>query len=106
MDGVKIIARNAFYRALAPFRSAYDNYRDDHDYFRKLTQSHGLFVSRSGHLEVHLITPVNFPPKIQRIVENLFAEINQQKLLLPDGSGKVLQFFLGQKSGIQLADHG
>lgn len=104
MDGVKVIARNAFYRALTPFRSAYDNYRDDHDYFRKLSQSHGLLVSRSERLEVHLITPVNFPPKIQRIVENLLAGINQQNLLLPDGSGKVLQFFLGQKAGIKLAN--
>ena len=104
MDGVKVIARNAFHRAVAPFRSAYDNYRDDHDYFRKLTRSHGLLVSRTGQLEVHLITPVNFPPKIRRIVENFLAEINQQKLLLPDGSGQVLQFYLGQKSGIQLAD--
>lgn len=104
MDGVKVIARNAFYRALAPFKSAYDNYRDDHDYFRKLTQSHALLVNRSGRLEVHLITPVNFPPKIQRIVDDLLAEINQQKLVLPDGSGTVLKFFLGQKAGIKLAD--
>lgn len=104
MDGVKVIARNAFYRALAPFKSAYNNYRDDHDYFRKLTQSHGLLVNQSGRLEVHLITPVNFPPKIQRIVDNLLNEMNQQKLLLPDGSGTVLQFFLGQKAGIQLAN--
>ncbi|MEX2381238.1 MAG: putative transposase, partial [Opitutales bacterium] len=103
MDGVKIIARNAFYRALAPFKSAYDNYRDDHDYFRKLTQSHGLLVGRSDRLEVHLITPVNFPPKIQRIIENLLAKINQQNLLLPDGSQRVLQFFLGQKAGFKLA---
>lgn len=103
MDGVKVIARNAFYRAFAPFKLAYDNYRDDHDYFRKLTQSHGLLVNRSGRLEVHLITPVNFPPKIQRIVDKLLGEINQQKLLLPDGSGRVIQFSLGQKAGIQLA---
>jgi len=103
MDGVKIIARNAFYRALAPFKSAYDNYRDDHDYFRKLSQSHGLLVGRAGQVEVHLITPVNFPPKIQRIVEKLLVKCNEQNLLLPDGSGRVLQFFLGQKQGINLA---
>ncbi len=34
----------------------------------------------------------------------IMAEINQQKLLPPDGAGTVLQFFLGQKAGIQLAD--
>ncbi|HIG27293.1 MAG TPA: hypothetical protein EYQ50_05660 [Verrucomicrobiales bacterium] len=33
------IDQNVFYRTLAPFRKAYDNYRDDHDQFRQLTYS-------------------------------------------------------------------
>ena len=39
MDAIKITARNLFYRALAPFKAAYNHYRDDHDYFRELSQS-------------------------------------------------------------------
>lgn len=81
-------------------RTEDDNCRDDQDYFRKLTHSHGLRVNRSERLEIHLIKPVNFPPKPQRIVDHLFAEINQQKLVRPDGSGTVLQFFPGPKAGI------
>ena len=38
MDVLRITARNLFYQALQPFKKAYDNYRDDHDHFRKLTQ--------------------------------------------------------------------
>jgi hypothetical protein len=32
LDAVKVVARNVFYRALAPFKAAYDNYRDDHEH--------------------------------------------------------------------------
>jgi hypothetical protein len=39
LDTIRIMARNAFYVALAPFKRAYNNYRDDHDYFRQLTQA-------------------------------------------------------------------
>jgi hypothetical protein len=35
----RVIARNVFYAALGPFKKAYNNYRDDHDQFRQLTQS-------------------------------------------------------------------
>ena len=31
MDSLKLIARNAFYRALRPFKTAYNNFRDDHE---------------------------------------------------------------------------
>src|SRR5690606_9121181 len=55
MDAIKVLARNGFYRALVPFKRAYDNYRDDHDYFRKLTRAHGLLIGRADHLEVQLI---------------------------------------------------
>ena len=37
LDAIKVVARNEFYRALAPFRKAYDNYRDDREHFRRLT---------------------------------------------------------------------
>ncbi len=42
MDAIKITARNLFYQALVPFKKAYNNYRDDHDYFRQLTLSAGV----------------------------------------------------------------
>ena len=106
MDAIKVLGRNAFYRALLPFKHAYDNYRDDHDFFRRLTRSHGILIRRSDHLEVRLISTVNFAPKIRRIIEHLLCEINSVGLELPDGSGLKLRFYLGSKAGIQLApDH-
>jgi len=42
MDSLRVIARNVFYKALAPFKKAYNNYRDDHDQFRQLTQASGV----------------------------------------------------------------
>jgi hypothetical protein len=42
LDSLKLITRNAFYQALQPFKSAYNNYRDDHELFRNLTQADGV----------------------------------------------------------------
>ena len=103
MDAVKVLARNAFYRTLLPFKHAYDNYRDDHDYFRKLTRSHGILIGRAEHVEVQLISPVNFPPKIRRIIEQFLEQLNATDLELPDGSGRKIRLLLGSKAGIQLA---
>ena len=103
MDAVKVLARNAFYRMLSPFKNAYDNYRDDHDYFRKLTRSHGILIRRADHLEVQLISPVNFPPKIRRVIEQFLEQLNAIDMELPDGSGRKIRLFLGSKAGIQLA---
>jgi hypothetical protein len=45
MDNLRVIARNVFYAALGPFKKAYNNYRDDHDQFRHLTQCSGCWKS-------------------------------------------------------------
>ena len=55
LDAIKVAARNEFYRALAPFRKTYDNYRDDHDHFRRLSQSGGVLRWNGRALEVHLL---------------------------------------------------
>ena len=55
LDAVKVVARNVFYRALAPFKAAYDNYRDNHEHFRRLTQSAGVLRWNGRKLEVHLL---------------------------------------------------
>ena len=103
MDSLKIIARNAFYRAMASFKTAYDNYRDDHDFFRNLTLAHGILVSHGATIDVHLIPTTNYDPKKRRIVEDILAEINAAAQPMPDGSNRTLRFFLGDKQGIKLA---
>jgi hypothetical protein len=103
MDSIKLIARNVFYNALAPFKRAYDNFRDDHAYFRNLTQSHGILIQRGASLEVHLISPVPHPKKIRGIINAMLQDINATAPTIPDGSGRILRFYLGSKQGIKFA---
>jgi hypothetical protein len=51
MDSLKLIARNAFYQALQPFKTAYNNYRDDHEMFRNLTQADGVLIESAEQVE-------------------------------------------------------
>lgn len=96
LDALRLIARNQFYSALQPFKAAYDNYRDDHDYFRDLTQSSGLLRWTGDTLEVHLTPRVNYQPKLRKILQAILASYTEQALKLPDGSGRKLSFHLAE----------
>ena len=102
MDPLKITVRNLFYRALEPFKKAYDNYRDDHDYFLQLTLSSGVLERGAGRITVHLMPKVNYSPQRQRIIGKLLEQVNQEGLPLPDGTGRKLRFRLGHKSELEL----
>jgi hypothetical protein len=65
IDAIKITARNLFYRLFAPFKIAYDNYRDDHDHYRQLTQCDGVLRWTGTEIEVHLVPQGNYPPKLR-----------------------------------------
>ena len=103
MDALKLLARNAFYAALAPFQEAYDNYRDDHVLFRNLTRAHGLLIEHGDEVEVLLNPTANYPPKLTRIVHDMLEQINATGPLMPDGSGRRLRFRLAENEHIQLA---
>ena len=103
LDSLKLIARNAFYRALQPFKRAYNNYRDDHELFRNLTQADGVLVEKAEQVEAYLLPTVNYPPKLEKIVQGLLAELNAIDLQMPDGSGRRLRLHLGEKSDLQVA---
>ena len=102
-DALKLIARNAFYNALAPFKKSYDNYRDDHVIFRNLTHAPGLLTSSGNQLTATLHPTAPHPPARRKIIEELLEEINQTAPLLPDGSGRTIRFELGKREGIELA---
>jgi hypothetical protein len=103
MDSLKLIARNAFYRALRPFKTADNNYRDDHELFRNLTQADGVLVGSTQQVEVYLLPTVNYPPKLEKIVSGLLAQINATQPIMPDGSGRRLRLHPGEKTGLQVA---
>lgn len=103
LDSLKLTARNAFYQALAPFKTAYDNYRDDHELFRNLTQADGVLAEAADQVDAYLLPTVNYPPAIEKIVCELLTEINAKDPRMPDGSGRRLRLHLGKKAGLQVA---
>ena len=105
MDTLRITVRNLFYRALEPFKKAYNNYRDDHDYFRQLTLSSGVLEMGAQLVTVHLMPKVNYSPQLRRIIGKLLEQLNQQGLELPDGTSRKLRFQLGHKSELELNIH-
>lgn len=102
MDLLRILARNAFYAALAPFKKAYDNYRDDHDYFRQLTQASGVLEVQPEQIVVHLMPRVNYSPQLRRIIGEVLEGLNARQPQLPDGSGRRLKLRLGRRSELKL----
>lgn len=102
MDAIKITARNLFYRLFEPFKVAYDNYRDDHDYFRELTQCDGVLRYTGTEIEVHLVPQVNYQPKLRNIITARLDQINAGGLTLPDGSGRPLRLLLTRKEQISV----
>ena len=103
MDNLRVIARNAFYAALAPFKKAYNNYRDDHDQFRQLTQASGVLEVRSEQIVVHLLPRASYSPQLQRIITGLLEQLNEKQPVLPDGSGRRLKFRLGSRAEMKLS---
>jgi len=103
LDSLKLIARNAFYQALQPFKTAYNNYRDDHELFRNLTHADGVLVESADQVEAYLLPTVNYPPTLQKIVNEFLAQFNAKDPKVPDGTGRRLRLHLGQKTGLQIA---
>ena len=102
MDAIKITARNLFYQALAPFKEACNNYRDDHDYFRQLTLCSGVLRWNGQQIEVHLVPHLNYSPQLRKIIQKLMASLNERNLTLPDGSQRSLRFRLTGKEQIAI----
>ncbi len=101
-DALKLIARNAFYQALAPFKKSYDNYRDDHVIFRNLTRAPGL-LTRTGNEQKAILYPTApHPPARRKLIEELLDQLNQTGLILPDGSGHPIQLELGERRELNL----
>jgi hypothetical protein len=103
MDCLRVLARNVFYAALAPFKKAYNNYRDDHDQFRQLTQASGVLEVRAEQIVVHLLPRVNYSPQLRRIIGQRLEQINEQQPALPDGSARRLKFRLANRTEMKLS---
>jgi hypothetical protein len=102
MDYLRVIARNVFYRALAPFKKAYNNYRDDHDQFRQLTQSAGVLEVTTDSIEVNIMPRAIYSPQLRRIITMVFEELNTQEIVIPDESSRKLIFRLADRSELNV----
>jgi len=102
MDSLRVIARNAFYEVLAPFKKAYNNYRDDHDQFRQLTQASGVLEVGGEQIVVHLLPRLTYSPQWRRIIAEMLEGLNEQQPVLPDGSGRRLKFRLASRTELKL----
>lgn len=103
LDAIKVVARNEFYRALGPFRAAYDNYRDDHEHFRRLTQSAGVLRWNGQELEVHLLPSAPYGAALRQVWEEVLAQVNAAGPVWPDGSGRRLRLRLASRSELQIS---
>jgi hypothetical protein len=102
MDSLRIIARNVFYRELAGFKEAYNNYRDDHDHYRNLTQSGGILIWNGKEMEVHLTPRSSYEPKLKKLMEGMLEQYNQRGLTMPDGSHRPLKFYLADWGSFEI----
>ena len=103
MDNFRVIGRNVFYAELGPFKKAYNNYRDDHDQFRQLTQCSGVLEVAAEQIVVHLMPRVNYAPRVRRIITELLAELNARDPIFPDGSGRRFRLRLASRSELRLS---
>jgi len=102
MDVLRITARNLFYQALQPFKKAYDNYRDDHDHFRKLTHSPGVLEVSAGQIVIHPLPRTNYGGELRKAVSQTLEAINAKGLEHPCLPGRKLKFRLGHRSEMEL----
>jgi hypothetical protein len=103
MDALKIYARNMFYHVFENFRVAYDNFRDDHEYFRNLTHADGIYKESHESIEIIIYPHAHLEPKMKNIIKTILADLTQNALPALDGSGKTLILTLMEKKELKVA---
>ena len=101
MDTIRITARNIFYQAFAPFKAAYNNYRDDHVWFRHLTQTTSGMVSRSEIIQCQLLLRGTYPKSVKQAIVELFKHYNIEEPI--ELNGQKLQLDILAQTAIKLA---
>ena len=104
MDVIKITARNIFYEVIAPFIEAYDNFRDDHVWFRHIVRSGGVLEELPDRsLRCRLVGIEEAPKPVLKVLRGLLEKFNQSTPRLPGQGRRSFQLHITQKSAIQLA---
>jgi hypothetical protein len=103
MDVIKITARNLFYEMLEPFKNAYNNFRDDHVWFRFLLQGPGILAQEKEGVACHLVQQTELPKSVHKVGTAILEKLSSLNLVLPDNSQRPIRFTFTPKSAIQLA---
>jgi len=104
MDVIKLTMRNLFYQTMEPFKEAYDNFRDDHVWFRQWVRWGGVIEpSAEQTLRCHLVGAEDAPKPVRRAIEKILADFNLANPRLPSNDPKPFELLLAPKSAIQLA---
>jgi hypothetical protein len=104
MDALRIFARNAFYILFRPFRDKYDNFRDDHDYFRNLTHADGICKESDDTIEIMLFPSAHLEPKMRKIIQDILHDLTLQMPMTIDNSGKKLILSLFESETLEVAN--
>jgi hypothetical protein len=105
MDALRVNAANIFDKLHERFRANYDNYRDDHEYWRLLTRSSGnvSWDGRRVHIELWLSGTI--PPRVLKAmrktlisIEDDINRISLQPVRIAIVTGMIFQ----EKQGVQL----
>jgi transposase len=99
MDVIKITTRNMFYTRLYPFRKLYDNFRDDHVILRNLSRSVGFVLFGRQTVEVTLLPTMQYPAALRIHIQRFLDQLNAEKPLMPDDSGRVIVLKLNAPAG-------
>ena len=102
LDVLRITARNLFYQALHPFKQAYDNYRDDHEHFRKLTQSPGVLQVSAEQIVIHLMPRPNYGGGLRKVIHQTLETFNAKGMDHPCLPGRKLKFRLGHRAEMEV----
>ena len=106
LDVIKIASRNIFYRAFEPFKEFYDNYRDDHVWFRHIQRSPGVIQAGGDRIKCLIIPTADLPKSVREVVKKTFTVLNGTWLQMPDMPGQRIEFALGLKPAIGTAIFG
>ena len=104
MDALRIFARNTFYILFRPFRDKYDNFRDDHDYFRNLTHADGICKETDDTTEIMLYPSAHLEPKMRKIIQDILHDLTLQMPMTIDNSGKKLILSLFESETLEVAN--
>jgi hypothetical protein len=104
MDALRIFARNTFYILFRPFREKYDNFRDDHEYFRNLTHADGICKESDDAIEIMLYPSAHLEPKMRKIIQDILHDLTLQIPMTIDISGKKLILSLFENETLEVAN--